>query len=71
MVNNKIETVVGNGNCMLRSFVIALKSVTGLKTAMPDIVKQPRKEILTKYDFYCQFSSADVNILQELKLFFR
>ena len=54
---------------MLISFVIALKSVTGMKIAMPVIVKQLRKEMLTKYDFYRQFSSADVNILQELELF--
>ena len=51
----------------LKSFIIALKSVTGLKLAMPDIVKQLRKEMLTKHDFYRQFSSADVNILQELE----
>lgn len=47
---HKIETVVGDGNCMLRSFAIALKSVTGLKFAMPDIVKQLLKEMSTKYD---------------------
>ena len=69
LLTYNIETVVGDGNCMLISFVIALKSVTGMKIAMPDIVKQLRKEMLTKYNFYRQFSSADVNILQELELF--
>ena len=49
---HKIEIGAGDGICMLRSFVIALKSVTGLKIVMPNIVKQLRKEVLTRYDFY-------------------
>lgn len=65
----EIKPVVGDGMCTLSSFSTALTIVTGVAISLEDVISRLRKELLTKYEFYKQFSSADVNILSELEKF--
>ena len=52
----KLEPVLGDGMCVLRSFSIALKDV--FKEAFPvdSITKSLRRELQTKHGFYQQIS---------------
>ena len=63
----KVEPVLGDGMCMLRSFSIALKDVFNEEFPIESMTKSLRWELLTNHGFYQQFSVDNVDILVELE----
>ena len=65
----KLEPVLGNGMCMLRSFSIALKHVFNEEFPVEFITKSLRRKLLTNHGFYQQFSVDNIDVLVELEKF--
>jgi len=65
----KIQTVIGDGLCMIRSFQKSLLAVTGKDSSINELTKELRREILKNNAFYQDYSQEGVNILEELDKF--
>ena len=65
----KLEPVLGDGMCMLRSFSIALKDVFQEEFLVESITKSLWRELPTNHCFYQQFSVDNIDVLVELEKF--
>ena len=65
----KLEPVLGDGMCMLRSFSIALKDDFNEEFPVESITKSLQRELLTSHGFYQEFSVDTIEVLVELEKF--
>ena len=65
----KLEPVLGDGMCMLRSFSIALKDVFQEEFLVESITKSLWRELPTNHCCYQQFSVDNIDVLVELEKF--
>ena len=65
----KLEPVLGDSMCMLRSFSIALKDAFNEEFPVESITKSLRRELLTNHGFYQQFKVDNIDVVVELEKF--
>ena len=65
----KMEPVLGDSMCMLRSFSITSKDPFNEEFPVESITKSLRRELLTNHGFYQSFGVDNIDVLIEIEKF--